>query len=615
MPGLVGIIGRGPINNQIVLDRMLQSIRHEKFYSSGTFADELLGLSVGWAVHPRGFSDCMPIWNPTRTCVLFFHGEHHPDREQVARLAEFADMPIGGDARLVLRLYEQEGLRFLTRLNGCFQGILADLRCQQVFLFNDRLGMQRLYYADVGSSFVFSSEAKALLKICGALRRLDSRSVGEFLTCGCALENRTLFQEISTLPAGSCWTFQVDGSSNLADGSSKRARYFEAVEWEQQSSLPAKEIYEALPELIRSVVARHMSSGLPIGVSLSGGLDTRLIMAYLDDTNTGVSTYTFSGITRETYDVKIARSVAAACGRSHQVLSLNQEFLRNYPMLSARTVYMSDGGLGAEGAYELFFNQLARQVADIRVTGNYGSEVFRRVRQLGAFPPDRRMLNPDFAPQVDRAVATIAEYDKGHDLSFGVFCQAPWFGYGRLSIEQSQVIVRNPFLDNEFLRYMYRVPLELRNNSDLELHTIHQGNGQLLEIPTDRAERGRYGKMSSFLDHAWTWLIFKADYCYKSGMPQWLEQIHYLMRPLTLEKLVMGLHRFHYYRVWFRQELASHVRDILLDPATRARPYFNHAFIEQMVARHIKGDRNYTDQIERVLSLELIHRLLVEMPD
>ena len=160
---------------------MLQSIRHEKFYSSGTFADELLGLSVGWAVHPRGFSDCMPIWNPTRTCVLFFHGEHHPDREQVARLAEFADMPIGGDARLVLRLYEQEGLRFLSRLNGCFQGVLADLRRQQVFLFNDRLGMQRLYYADVGSSFVLWSEAKALLKICGALRRLDSEALESFL--------------------------------------------------------------------------------------------------------------------------------------------------------------------------------------------------------------------------------------------------------------------------------------------------------------------------------------------------------------------------------------------------------------------------------------------------
>jgi asparagine synthase (glutamine-hydrolysing) len=557
----------------------------------------------------------MPIWNPTRDCVLFFHGEHHPDREQTANQSEFPDMPAGGDARLVLRLYEQKGPRFLNSLNGCFQGVLADLRTKRVFLFNDRLGMQRLYYANVGGSFVFASEAKALLKISSALRRLDPQSVGEFLTCGCVLENRSLFEGISTLPAGSCWTFDIDGSSNHGDGSSKRARYFEAAEWEQQSLLPAKEIYEALPELIRSVIARHMSSGLPVGVSLSGGLDTRLIMAYLDDTKTGVPTYTFNGMSRETYDVKIARTVAAACGHSHQVLSLNQEFLRNYPMLSARTVYLSDGGLGAEGAYELFFNQLARQVADVRVTGNYGSEVFRRVRQLGAFPPDRRVLNSDFAPQVDRAVATIAEYDNGHDLSFGVFRQAPWFGYGRFSIEQSQVIVRNPFLDHEFLRFMYRVPRDLRNQSDLELHTIHRGNARLLEIPTDRAERGRYGKMSSVLDHAWTWIIFKADYCYKSGMPQWLEQIHYVMRPLTPEKLVMGLHRFHYYRVWFRRELASHVRDILLDPATRTRPYFNHAFIEQMVTRHIKGDRNYTDLIERVLSLELIQRLLVEMPD
>jgi asparagine synthase (glutamine-hydrolysing) len=216
---------------------------------------------------------------------------------------------------------------------------------------------------------------------------------------------------------------------------------------------------------------------------------------------------------------------------------------------------------------------------------------------------------------VSSAVATVAAYKRRHDLSFGVFCQAPWYGYGRFSIEQSQVVVRNPFLDNHFLRFMYRVPPELRSGSDLELHAIHRGNPQLLEIPTDRAERGRYGRMSSLWAHAWTWFIFKADYCYKSGMPQWLEQVHYLFRPLTPEKLVMGLHRFHYYRVWFRDELAGYVREILLDPATRNRPYFNPTFLEHVVTRHIKGDRNYTDQIERVLSLELIQRQLIEIPD
>jgi asparagine synthase (glutamine-hydrolysing) len=608
MPGLVGIIGRGSINNRNALDRMLQCIRHEKFYSVGSFENESLELSIGWAVLPRGFSDCMPVWNATRDCVLFFHGEHYPDRVQAALSREFADMPPGGDARLVLHLYEREGQPFLEHLNGCFQGVLIDLRSREITVFNDRLGLQRLYYADVDGAFVFASEAKAILKICKALRRLSPRGVGEYLTCRCALENRTLFEGIFTLPAGSRWTFHPNGPS-------ERQRYFEPAHWEGQAWLPEKQIYEAMPELIRSVVARHMTSALPVGVSLSGGLDTRLIMAYLGATPTAVPTYTFSGITRETYDVKIARKVAAACGRTHRVLSLDQNFLRDYAMLSARTVYISDGGLGAEGAYELYFNQMARQVADVRVTGNYGSEVFRGVRQLGAFPPDRRMLNPDFAPRVDQAVATISEYNKSHDLSFGVFRQAPWFGYGRQSVEQSQVVVRNPFLDNEFLRLMYRVPQELRKDSDLELHTIEQGNRKLLEIPTDRAERGRYGKMSSLLDHAWTWFIFKADYCYKSGMPQWLEQVHYLMRPLTPEKLVMGLHRFHYYRVWYRNELASYVCDIVLDPATRSRPYFNPLFLEHMVARHIKGDRNYTDQIERVVSLELIQRLLVQMPD
>ena len=95
-------------------------------------------------------------------------------------------------------------------------------------------------------------------------------------------------------------------------------------------------------------------------------------------------------------------------------------------------------------------------------------------------------------------------------------------------------------------------------------------------------------------------------------MPQWLEQVHYRLGPFQPQRFLIGRHRFSHFRVWFRHQLAGYVREILLDPRTAARPYFNSRLVEKMVAGHIKGDQNHTDDIERLLTVELACRSLVD---
>jgi asparagine synthase (glutamine-hydrolysing) len=85
-----------------------------------------------------------------------------------------------------------------------------------------------------------------------------------------------------------------------------------------------------------------------------------------------------------------------------------------------------------------------------------------------------------------------------------------------------------------------------------------------------------------------------------------------MLGPVQPEKLLIGRHRFAHFRVWFRQQLAAYIQEILLDSKTAGRPYFNHAFVKQMVRRHLKGERNHTDDIERVLTVELTCRLFVD---
>jgi len=577
---------------------MVNSMQHESFYTSGVFFDQKFGLYVGWTCHAGSYCDCMPITSEEQDVVLFFYGEHHADEGEIIRLRSQGDGAAGLDARMVLRLYQEQGYAFLRQLNGWYHGVLLDKTRKEIAVFNDRYGMQRLYHYADGDSVVFASEAKAALKVRKELRRLDPHGVGEFLSCGAVLENRSLFSQLETLPAASVWRFKNGRLEN-------KEQYFTAADWEGQTPLEEEELQRRLETAMPRVVARFTQSRLPIGVSLSGGYDTRMIMAYLDHQRSKSRCYTFGGMYRDCFDVKIARKVASVCGCDHEVFRLDGNFLSSFPKLAERTVYISDGNLGACNAYELYLNKQARQVAPVRLTGSFGSEVMRGARAFKPMFPTPALIHGDYHKYIDSAIETFTENSKGHNLSFSVFKQAPWYYYNRLAVEQSQVMVRTPFMDNELVGLMYRAQNNRMDRRDLALRLIRHGNPALVSMPTDTGN-------TSWWRHQVLQFLFKADYCYKSGMPQWLEQMHYLLGPFQPEKLFIGVHRFQHFRVWFRKELSSYVKEIVLDPRTATRPYFNKAFLETMVKRHLKGDRNYTNGIELVLTVELMHRVLLE---
>ncbi|MCK5232283.1 MAG: hypothetical protein KAR13_18575, partial [Desulfobulbaceae bacterium] len=97
------------------------------------------------------------------------------------------------------------------------------------------------------------------------------------------------------------------------------------------------------------------------------------------------------------------------------------------------------------------------------------------------------------------------------------------------------------------------------------------------------------------------------------GMPQWLAGIDYMLAPLHLEKLFLGRHKFYHFRVWYRDRLYQYLKDILLDSRTRTRSYLDGRRLEKIVLSHIGGKRNYTTEINKVLTAELIQRQLIEM--
>jgi asparagine synthase (glutamine-hydrolysing) len=551
----------------------------------------------------------MPLYNEQKNRVLVFSGEEYPDPEIKNQLKQRGHELDGGGPAYLVHLSEEDA-RFPKILNGRFHGVLIDRTDGTALLFNDRYGMHRLYYHEAADAFYFAAEAKAILEVRPGLRSADYRSMAEFAACGCVLEDRTLFKDIHVLPTASAWQFRYGAIQD-------KSKYFEATEWENQDSLEPAAYYQRLRDVFSENLPRYFNGREKIAISLTGGLDTRMIMAWWKAHPQSLPSYTFGGPFRDCQDVVIARKVAKVCQQPYEIIPVGEEFLSRFSHYAERAVYLSDGCAAINRAADLYANERAAQIAPIRMTGNYGSEILRRLRAFKAVNPAVGLFQSDFSANISLAKQTYASLLNGHAVSFTAFRQAPWYQYGLLALEQTQLSVRSPFLDNDLVQTAFRAPKSKIVKSDIFEDNddcgrlIADGDPALHQIPTDR---GLGGANSWFtpITRGLLEFTFKAEYAYDYGMPQWLARVDHMFSPLHLERLFLGRHKFCHYRVWYRDSLSSYVKEILLDPLTLSRPYLQRTTVEHIVNGHLKGDRNYTTEIHRLLTLELQHRLFID---
>jgi asparagine synthase (glutamine-hydrolysing) len=584
--------------------QMVACLRHEDFYVTGTWIEESLGIYVGWIARKDSFADGMPVRNERGDVVLAFAGEEFPEPGTDRRLRKLGhDVEADGPSYLA-HLYEED-TAFPAGLNGRFHGLLMDLRRGTAMLFNDRFGMERIYYHESKDAFYFAAEAKAILAVRPELRRMDPRGVGEFIACGAVLENRSLFEGIEVLPPASAWTFR-NGSLE------KKSSYFDSKEWEDQETLDGESYYRELREAFTRNLPRYFSGQERVAMSLTGGLDTRMIMAWQKSEPGNLPCYTFGSMLRENQDVRVARLVAKACDQPFQVITADQEFLSRFAHYAERAVYLTDGCVDVSRSPDVYVNEKARQIAPVRMTGNYGGEVLRRVRTFKPVEPLPGLFRPELLSHVHQAGETFARLAKGHPVSFAAFKQCPWNHYGILALEQTQLSLRSPFLDNDFVRTVFRAPASALDGNEASLRLIADGNRELLLIPTDRGLAGRRGRLVGAAHRAFLEFQFKAEYAYDMGMPQWVAKVDHAFSAFHLERLFLGRHKVFHFRTWYRDALAGNVREMLLDPRSLGRPYIDRKGLESVVQGHLQGNRNYTNEIHKLLTLELLQRLFVD---
>jgi len=599
MPGIVGLITKMPREwAEPQLLRMVEALRHESFYQTGTWIDESLGIYIGWVAIKNSFADGMPLKDERGDITLIFSGEDYSTPDVIDGLRHREHSGSKQPSSYLLDLCKEDPA-FPATLNGMFHGLLVDKIRGTATLFNDRYGMHRVYFQESKEAFYFAAEAKAILSARPELRTPSPQGLGEFVACSCVLENRTIFKDIFVLPAASAWVFR---DSSLV----QRNLYFDPKEWEQQEPLDSEHYYQELRNVLSRGLINYFTGRERVGIALTGGMDTRIIMASHRPSPGTVPCYTFGSMYRDCQDVQLARQVAEECHQTHQVITVGDEFLKSFPHYAERSIYLSEGSVDVYRSSDLYVSEKARKIAPVKVVGTYGSEIVRHAVMFKPMSPMGALFTSDFLAHVRQAGESYASVLRSHPVTFAAFRQSPWYHHGILALEQTQLTVRSPYLDNNFVRTVYRAPI--LNKEDVRLRLIGDGSSALRHIPTDRGMGGPYGPITSAIVHRFLDFTFKAEYAYDYGMPQAVAQVDHMLSALRLERLFLGRHKFLHYRLWYRDALANYVKAILLDPRSLSRPYIERKTLENLVIGHLKGNRNYTTSIHKLLSLELLHR-------
>ena len=330
-----------------------------------------------------------PMANEDKSLWLVFNGEVYNYRTLRASLQERGHrLATTGDGETILHLYEDHGLDFVHHLNGMFAIGIWDIPRQRLVLARDRLGVKPLYVARRGERLAFASETKALMELPWVQTTLDSDAIAAYLTFSSIPAPRTCFQGIGRLEPGHMAVFDRDGLN-------------EHEYWDvhyRPRPRPAEEIVEEVESLLEDSVRLRMISDVPLGVSLSGGVDSGIISGMMaQQSSRPVEAFSIGYAGEATFidELSHAQRVAEQYSMNHHVLRLEPaDLLGDFE----RVVWFMDEPCGDPAAFlTLALSEYTRRHVTVSLSGLGGDELFAGYRRhLAVRNLDRYLSVPGF---------------------------------------------------------------------------------------------------------------------------------------------------------------------------------------------------------------------------
>lgn len=374
--------------DQDLLRRMMDVIAHRGPDGSGEYRSGPVGLGHRRLSIIDLNTGAQPMSNEDGSVWVVYNGEIYNFRELRRELEglghRFKSMT---DTEVIVHLYEEMGDRCVTRLRGMFAFALWDEHRQRLLLARDRVGVKPLYYTDTGKALIFASEIKSLLADPQVERRISERALDRFLTYYYLPGNETLFRGISKLDPGHYLTVQ--------DGRISVQQYWDLNFQAPPSKQSFDEAVETLREMLSRTVKDHMISDVPVGVLLSGGVDSTGVLGYaVRHTDKPIHTFTMgfsgAGFADERPYAKLA---SEKFGTVHHEVSMTAEDFRDF---LPKYVWHMEEPVCEPPAVALYFVSNLAHNASVKVllSGEGGDEAF------GGYQTYRNLLALETLKQV-----------------------------------------------------------------------------------------------------------------------------------------------------------------------------------------------------------------------
>jgi asparagine synthase (glutamine-hydrolysing) len=558
-----------------------------------------------------------PLFSENGRFAIVFNGEIYNYLELRQTLQQTGHcFRTDTDTEVLLVLYEKEGRECLARLNGMFTFAIWDKDTQELFVARDRIGIKPLYYVETAEGLVFASEAKALFEYPGVSTAVDEREVDTFMTFGYVPGERTLFRGIRKLLPGHSLRVTRQG---IATSEYWDVQYL--PDWSRSSEDTAEELHALLLDAMRI----HLRSDVPVGVFLSGGLDSSAVVSLLSESGiSGIKTFSIAYRDGgEAFDeTPYARRVSDHFGTEHHVLYAEpaqfQDFIPDY-------VWHMDEPVTEAAALSLYFvSKELRRFVTVALSGEGSDELFagyqiynymRGIELYRRLPASIRkaIVEPMLAllpGQKLRKYARLSQLPL-EQRYLGVSLHDPAEKSAIYSAEFSRRAARpdsplTPF----YARTKDLDPLTRMLYSDLKTWLVDD-----LLIKADKMTMANSVELRvPFLDHR----VVEFAATIPSHMKSHGGEVKWILKKAVGKQLPQEIVRRAKVgfptplAIMFRSDLSSYLKDLLLSRRHLERGYFERNQVERLIAEHTSEVRDNHKILWQLVVLEEWHRRFVD---
>jgi asparagine synthase (glutamine-hydrolysing) len=610
------------VDQQSLAD-MLQVLHHRGPDDAGVFFDKDIALGMRRLSIIDLHGGKQPISNEDGSITTVFNGEiynYQSLREELEGRGH--RLRTASDTEVIVHLYEDFGEECVQHLRGMFGFAVWDARKRRLLLARDRLGIKPLYYTQVGGRLIFGSEIKAILQHPSVQILLNREGLNNFLSLKYVPAPQTMFEGILALPPGFLLTCDENGV--------KIRRYWDLSFANHRSEDVREETYaEQLEALLRESVKLHLTSDVPFGAFLSGGVDSSTIVALMSQFLSGpVKTYSvgFEGHGEKFSELPYARLVAEKFQTDHHEVFIRPSHLVD---LAQKVVWHLDQPLAEHATLANYMvAELASRDVKMVLTGEGGDELFAGYARYSG-----ERLSP-FFQRIPKAAKSLALAASSHlpglrrqKLALYALSQPEeatrfvnWFPLFNSEMKQALLSedlkdsLRGHDVDSVFGQHLACTDASAPLNRMLYVDTK-------LWLPDLLLARGDKMSMAVSLEARVPLLDHKLVE-FAATLPENLK-VKGLVRKYLLKKVsrrwlpseIIDRKKQGFpmpSSLWLRKEARSFVRDVLSPSALRRRGLFDPIFVGKLIEQHESGFADYGALLWGLMSVELWQNVFMD---